>query len=261
MSTQATVYANEHRRPVTKTFSLINGQLEIKTAASASCGKFRVIDIEGLEGLREFFIRAHHHQALIFGVPELKQGVLLSAARMVEYCGVEPAIQRNKQFFRYSEGRAFMLLDHDPTPGANPLGENELVQLLRDTVPELAGVRLLSRPSASSFIYHGDEMLRGAGGWHLYCEVDQGSLIPAAAKLIEARLWVAGYGRIEITTAGTTLTKTLIDMAVYNAPHFDFIKGKCRAPLWQRNQAPQIHEPTTPGDGVWRLAETLGFAP
>jgi hypothetical protein len=180
-------------------------------------------------------------QALIHGVPINGATRVLTRKAFAAMGRPAGATTRTNDAFVWPDGPGVLMLDYDPRAGADPLGRDELVQLIRTAAPGLANAAMLWWPSASSCIWAGDTELRSVKGQRLYFLVHDAADIPRAGAALVARLWLAGLGRIEISKSGALLERTLIDASVWQPSRLDFAGGAACGPgLEQRRGAPVI---------------------
>ncbi|MDP3586056.1 MAG: hypothetical protein Q8R61_13075 [Thiobacillus sp.] len=168
------------------------------------------------------------------------------------------AIARAKEYFRWPDGPAILMLDYDPRTGAAPLSPEQLRSALLVAVHELTGAPMAWRPSSSSYIYDaetGNER-RGLRGQRLYIAVAKGSDIPRAGRLIFERLWLSGYGYFAVSKAGSLLERCLFDAAVWSPERLDFAAGAhCQGSLVQRWPAPLLFNLDAPPFDVASLPD------
>ena len=182
-------------------------------------------------------------QALIYGVPINRTASRIvtkdSFARLNKPEGVTT---RTNEAFAWPQGSGVMMLDYDPSPGRDPLDREALVATLRTVLPEPT---FLWWPSASSCIWHGEKELRGVNGQRLWILVQDAADIPRAGAVLTDRLWLAGFGSIQISKSGRMLERTLVDTSVWQTSRLDFAGGAaCGHGLDQRRGAPVV----IPGD-------------
>jgi hypothetical protein len=217
-----------------------DGKLKSIPGANLINGKVEKIVVTSLQALGELFDSLGTDQALTYGVT-VQDALILSRAEL-ERTPVPGAITRTNDHFKFGDGAGVLFLDYDPPKGTPPLSPRELVDTIRAAVPELEAVELLWRPSSSSCIFDAvtGEQLTGIKGQHLYCIVQRATDIPAMIKTIEARLWLAGFGRVELSEAGTVLYKTLIDDSVAQPERLDFTRADCGPGLVQRMEPSRV---------------------
>lgn len=202
-------------------------------------GKAAVRTIEGLADLAEILISLTPAQALVYGVPIDKAARIMTRRAFAEAGRPDGATTRTNDAFAWPQGAGVLMLDYDPASRGRALGPEELVRTIRDVVPGLAAAALLWWPSASSCIWQGGTELRGIQGQRLYIIAQDAADIPRAGKVLVDRLWLAGFGRIEINTAGGMLERTLVDGTVWQQSRLDFAGGAaCGAGLVQRRGDP-----------------------
>lgn len=189
-------------------------------------------------------------QALAYGINGratarvVTAGALASAAAQSS----EPVIARNREHFAWPEGAGILMLDHDAPPDGPPLSPDELRAALAATCPALANAPAVWRPSAGSCIYTKDGAeLRGIGGQRLYVPVLDAGDIPRALQVLFDRLWLAGFGRYELSKSGAWLARAAIDASVAQPERLDFCGGaECGRGLEQRLPPPILFHPDAP---------------
>ncbi|MGL1833236.1 DNA primase family protein [Rhodocyclaceae bacterium SMB388] len=64
----------------------------------------------------------------------------------------------------------------------------------------------------------------GMKGLHCYAVIDHGTMIPEVLKRLHVRAWLAGYGRIQVSSSGVPLDRSIIDTALKssNQPIFEY---------------------------------------
>lgn len=77
-------------------------------------------------------------------------------------------------------------------------------------------------------------------GKHLYLFPEKTTYIPRFWEVLGKRLWLAGYGRVEISRSGSLLSRTIIDLSVGSPDRLDFVAGAvCKDGLEQRLPEPE----------------------
>ena len=160
-------------------------------------------------------------QAFAYGVPNGGDGEVVSRSKASEFPG---AITRTRENFGWAgDADRIWMLDHDPRADDN-YRPSQLYVILMEVMPELAGVEVLWTPSASSYIEEiaTGELISDITGQRLYVRLGPGVDSVELAKVLERRLWKAGYGWIMISKAGSALKRTLFDMSVFQPERLDF---------------------------------------
>ena len=233
----------------------------IKDASQCSMSKGYIQQkiIRSFQQLGDGIRRMGQDQAMVHGVPQHKKAAIVSVSQLPYVKtkpGALPVIARSKEYISYPDGPALMMFDHDKAR-PNSVAENdgalqsfspvELIQLITRIMREMGNAGWVSTPSTSSCIFDqtGKE-LRGEGsGFHLYFVVEHGHDIPRFLKVLGKRLFLAGYGRVEISRSGALLFRTLIDLSVGSPERLDFAAGAvCEDGLVQKLPAPQVQEGT-----------------
>lgn len=193
---------------------LIEGFLETKQAAN-------------IQEVAKILDSLTSSQAVIWGICPYQKCHIVTKANLEKFKtnnpGV-PVITRTREFFSYPEGAAIFPIDYDPLEGENPLSDEELLGIFYKLIPGLENAPHLIRPSASSFIYQGEQELKGAGGKRILVVVKNGKDIPRLAKILFKKTWLHGYGRIKISKSGAILVQSiLMDASIYQPERLDFV--------------------------------------
>jgi hypothetical protein len=140
------------------------------------------------------------------------------------------------------------MLDYDPPKEGAALDMTQLRDALATTCLPLDSAPAIWRPSASSCIYSSDGAeLRGVAGQRLYIPVLEAADIPRAGQVLFERLWLAGYGRYELSKAGAFLLRSVIDASVFQPERLDFCGGAATGKgLVQRLPAPVVFNADAP---------------
>lgn len=205
-----------------------------KSAAMMFEGKYETVEVKTLEEFNAVLDDLEYEQAAGYGLGPADSGSICVKKRE----GVKGAIARSKKNFKFGDGAGIFMLDIDPRKDGVTHTAAEIHKMLVDAVPELNGVRMLCRPSASSNIYakcdfpdgniKEDEVLIPEGGWHLYFFLDRACDVPAIGKIVNKKLWLAERGYILITGNGVQLERNLVDTCVWQGERLDFAAGaKC----------------------------------
>jgi len=98
-----------------------------------------------------------------------------------------------------------------------------LLRILAGVFPGLADAAVWVRGSLSAGVHREGETPKPGRGFHLYFAVDDASDIPRFGKVLFYQLWLAGYGFVAISAAGTFLIRAVIDGAVFDGERLDFV--------------------------------------
>jgi hypothetical protein len=159
-----------------------------------------------------------------------------------------PVIARTRDYFSWPDGAGLMMLDYDAPADGDPLNMTQLRDGLAMACLPLDSAPAVWRPSASSCIHvKGGAELRGIAGQRLYIPVIDASDLSRAGQVLFDRLWLAGYGRYELSKSGAFLARSLIDASVFQPERLDFCGGaSLGAGLEQRLPEPIIFNPDAP---------------
>lgn len=220
-----------------------DGRLEKIAAGQLLEGTARRKTVRDLAHLAEGLTRLEPNQALTYGVTEAANVRIITEAAWKKRGRPDTDIPRTRRNFAWPAGPGILQIDHDPPKGGTALTREGLIGALRDAAPALADVGMLWWPSASSHIVNTttDEDLTGLRGQRVYMIAKDARDIERAGAVLFRRLWLAGYGHVEISGAGSLLVRSPIDPMVYQPERLDFAAGAvCEAPLEQRRGEPVL---------------------
>lgn len=231
------------RLPATlgKTFRLTAVGLEKRTAGQMVEGSFQTCEFEDVEALAEILEDVGTDQAIMSSLPKdgRPRGEIVTKADKTLHPG---ALTRTKEDFCFPPDQpGISILDYDPPAGLSPLTQEQLWALLLATVPGIESAGVLWWCSGSSFIYQGENQIRGLGGQRVYILIKDVADTKRFGENLFKRLWLSGHGRFEISAAGSLLSRSIIDMAMFQPARLDFIGGAiCEFPLEQRRGLPVV---------------------
>ncbi|WP_374487012.1 hypothetical protein [Zoogloea sp.] len=225
-----------------KIFRLVEGgNLRKDTAGQLVEGTFEAVSFENVWGLSDVLASVGTDQAITASTPlnGATSGRLVTKSAKRDNPG---ALARSKSDFGFAAGvGGLLVLDFDPPAHGEALGRDALWGAVQQVAPGLASAGVVWWCSGSSHIFEGNQERQGLRGQRLYVMVGEAADIPRAFEALEARLWIAGYGRVEIGAAGQRLVRGLFDHAMSEPARLDFCGGAiCRPPLEQRRGAPVV---------------------
>lgn len=246
---QLTVLSN-HGGLLTKQYALDqDGTLTKNTKAFLVEGAATKVSISSLSDFSHLLLGLAPNQCLTYGVTEHD---VVGIVRKRELHNHPGKIARDRKNFQYRQGPAILMIDYDPVGGQAPLSREELRDCLYKACPELAEASMLWTASASSHISDSrtGADLTGLRGQRFYILVADGTDIPRAGKALYERLWLVGYGRSIVSSAGRLLDRSVIDSSVWQPEREDFAAGaQCVPPLVQRRpEHGCINDPARPFD-------------
>lgn len=209
-----------------------NGELvKDGTPCALSNGKVKTIQCVSLDALASCLNGLKTNQAVSYGVCGRAKAEVVSRKCQPTH---PDAITRTKENFDWLD-QAVMMIDYDPPEGTESVSPDQLRQMLIEVMPELEGIAMLWRPSASSNIYSGKTELAGITGQRIYIVVNDGKQIPRIGEIMAKRLWLTGHGYIAISKSGAMLVRCPVDTNVWQPERLDFAAGaSCVAPLEHR---------------------------
>jgi hypothetical protein len=230
-------------RPATlgKTFRLTASGLEKKTAGQMVEGSFQVLEFSNAEALAQILTSVGNDQAIMASLPAdgRAAGKIVTKAEKPNHPG---ALSRSKADFNFPANQpGIIALDYDPPASETPLTRDQLWALLLATVPGLETAGVIWWCSGSSHIYQGEAQIQGLRGQRLYILIQDLADTERFGEVLFKRLWLAGRGRVEISTAGSLLMRSIFDQAMAQVARLDFIGGAvCEPPLEQRRGLPVV---------------------
>ncbi len=254
---EVTRIENAGKAPLTKSFDLREGMLHKVTSAKLVLGSAHRMGVACIQEFGDLLASLEPHEALTYGVADNRDSEIVTDAALRNKPG---AISRTRKYFSFRPAPSIMLLDHDPAPDASPVTAEQLRNSLIEACPELAAAPMAALGSASSFIYDCERELRGAGGWHLYVVVADGSDIERAGNALYEHCWRAGIysecpGYYKVSKSGQLLDRNLIDASVWQPERLDFAAGAlCIEPVVQRRPLVQFWNPAAPPFDTRRIA-------
>ena len=246
---QCTLLTSITPKRLSKRFTRVGNTLVKESGGNLTDGIAEFLTFDSLAEFAALLPTLKPNQALAYGVNGHNRARVIPKDTNPPAGNNLPVINRTRDHFRWPEGAGLLMLDYDPAPDGNPLGADELHAALATACPALADAPAIWRPSASSCIHNAqtDEELRGIGGQRLYVPVLNARDIPRAGQALFERLWLAGFGRYELSKSGAFLARTLIDASVFQPERLDFCGGaECGKGLAQRLPDPVLINPTAP---------------
>lgn len=225
-----------------KMFRLLeDGSLRKDTAGQLVEGTFEVVSFDTVQDLADVLASVGTDQAITASLP--RNGATYGRIVAKHMQRSSPgALTRTKSDFGFSAGvGGVLVLDYDPPAQGEALSQDALWGAVLRVAPGLASGGVVWWCSGSSYIFEGDQERQGLRGQRLYIMAGDAADIPRAFEALEARLWIAGHGRVEIGAAGQRLLRGLFDHAMSEPARLDFCGGAvCRPPLEQRRGAPVV---------------------
>jgi len=215
---------------LSKRFNLVNNKLVKIAGGKLKRGIGEKISLETINDFAELLKVLKPNQAITYGVTNAPKVIIIPEddikkenLKKTTY----PILARTRANFNWSSDAGILMVDYDPPAGEKPLTREELIEVLLKILPALIHSPFIWRPSVSSCIKSAatGEMLRGISGQRIYIPIKIGKDTPRSGNVLFKRLWLAGFGRIEISKDGKLLKRTIIDGSVYKPEGLDFAGG------------------------------------
>ncbi len=227
---------------LSKAFRLENGRLVKESGGQLFDGAADRIAVD-FAGFAALLDSLTPRQALAYGVNGHESARVVPAAKLPTKPTTPPTIARDRRHFNWSDGLGVLMLDYDPPPNERPLDRESLLQEVSRGWPALVDAPHLWRPSAGGCIHRSDtgEELKGVSGQRLYVLIANAADATRAGSVLFDRLWLAGFGRFEVSKSGALLSRTIIDGSVFQPERLDFCGGAdCGPGLEQRLPQPLV---------------------
>lgn len=230
---------------VTKQFWLdAEGNLQKQTTAMVKRGSMQRLTVADAENFAEVLAGLRTNECLVYGVPPRDDAELVTSEAWAKLGKPDNPLPRAKDVFAWPSGAGVLLLDYDaPKNGTVALDRDALLAALEQAAPNMAMHDRLWWPSTSSLIFDAatGKELSGIKGQRLYPLVLDATDIPRAGTALNERLWLAGYGRYEVSKSGSLLERPLFDGSVWQTNRIDFAAGAdCHKGLEQRRGKPLV---------------------
>lgn len=239
-----TIFTSTAPATLGKTYTLqADGKLSKTTAGQMVAGSFTVKPFNTAHDLATILSCLTTAQAISSSLPTSgKPSGRVATEKALASGNHSDAVARTKRHFNLPAGQpGFALIDVDAPPSSEPLSRDALWQLLTDLCPAIASAGVLWWPSGSSCIFDGDTQLQGIRGQHCLLLVQDLSDLVRFGQVLNQRLWLAGHGRIEVSSSGALLERSIVDASVHQPARLVFSAGAvCHPPLSQRRGAPLV---------------------
>lgn len=211
--------------PLSKSFRLSeSGEINKTAAAQMTDGKATLITIDFSDFATKL---SSANTSTAFGYGLFEQDKYGKSAKLTvknKANNAKRLIARTKEYFSYMPQPGIIMLDFDPSQnGHSIISSSEMMDILCRTTNAFENVAYCSRGSLSSCVHKIGESPKPGGGFHLYIPVTDASDIPRFGKALFQRLFIAGYGYIDLAANGAMLVRSIIDATVFSAERLDFV--------------------------------------
>ena len=241
---QFTILTSQYPKVLSKEIRLDNTGSIIKIPSANLCsGTATVKSVTSIFEFADIISKLNSNQALTYGVPTngITDAKIVTKNKFDEGSNKPNLITRSEQHFEWPASAGIMMFDYDPDDVV--LEKDVVLNLLYTVCTQIKKVDHIWWISSSSNIVNEKtgEHLSAVTGQRIYLMVKDASDIPRSAKLIEQRLWLAGFGSIKVSASGSMLERVPFDMCVYQPSRMDFAAGaSCTAPLIQHRGEPLV---------------------
>jgi hypothetical protein len=206
---------------LTKRIDLVDGKL-VKSAPGSFVNKCERFTRPSLSEVMAVLDQLGDHQAAGWGVHVADADVVPvdTVERVDAGQTVAGAIARSQKHMTWSNSAGVLMIDADVPHAAEDLRQ-QLIKAGEVVGIDLAGTEMFYRPSSSAGVYA--EGVPPLAGGRIYMAVEQAGDIPRIGQMLFTGLWLLGRGRIDVSSAGMPLVRTLIDGLVWQAERMDFV--------------------------------------
>ncbi len=205
---QFTIFRNA-KSIMAKRLSLApDGSLVKMSAANMTEGTAETVT-DTLADLAKLLRVLDQQEALGLGICDRAPVQIVTAKALAKH---PEAVARTQEHFHFPAGPALLYFDSDTAAG-----QDELVEAITQVLPSFAGAEKLVVFSTSAGVHRvgEDKPVARSKGLHLYTTVLDGFDLPRFGKALCRRLWLAGFGHVEISKAGCLLVRQIIDAATF----------------------------------------------
>lgn len=230
-----------------------NNELVKGGGGNMQLGEVHKVECASMQEVAEVISNLSNDQALAYGVPIIADELFVASKNnhsQVEYqrkfiqksqkgLAKAPTITRTKDQFKFSESEGLLMLDIDCPDDKVGLDKEDVLDKLSQVSSDIKKAPMVLLPSSSSYIYNEDVKLTDLTGLRILVGVKDARDIPRAGDVLNKRLWRSGYGRIEVSKAGSLLERSLVDAVVWQPERLDYCGASvCVEPL--RQEKPEI---------------------
>lgn len=220
-----------------------DGTIAKKAAVCLSAGTVDVLSVRSIADFAEALSQTGSDEALAYGVPRRGPGRIMSEKQWIKAGRPSEVQQRCRAEFDWPTTGTLWMLDYDAPSEGEVMSQQALLDALYMACPGMKVASHLWWTSSSSEIFNGEtgKQISGVRGQRVYVAVQDATDIPRAGAALVNRLWLNGFGSIQISSAGSLLERTLVDAAVFQPERLDFSAGaSCTWPLEQRRAPPVV---------------------
>ena len=195
-----------------------------------------------LSELPEVLQDIEHYECLCHGIysgSDSQKQIVTKAVKEFEYPTDDNVIPKTKDYFHYPN-QALMMFDIDGYDG----NLDEILNIIYEVLPEFKDCAKVISESSSASIYKDDTLLSNNSNYHIYFVAKnvKDSNYKTFANIIFNKLWLAGYGKINLDKNKFPLLRTVIDESVFSPERPDFVNCICEKGLQQKRITPYYIE-------------------
>ena len=234
-----TVFTSTRPAQLGKVFSIQDGQLNKTVAANMVEGYYEVKAFNNRPSFAKLLMTIGTNQAICTSLPRLdtwRGRVVVESKAKTAGC-----LARTKNDFPFKAVPGVLTLDYDPPKGQTALTRDELLGKFLLLCPAAANAGVIWWCSGSSHIHGPAGEMQGLRGQRLYVLIQDISDTERTGAVLRDLCWLNGLGRIEISSSGSLLKRSLWDEMMSQAARLDFIGGAvCTPPLHQERGEPVL---------------------
>lgn len=224
----------ESEGTLAKRWEFVDGKPQKTSAAQMTRGSYSTREFSTAAGLAAVLDGVTTRQAVCASLAHdgSASGTIVTQAALSANPGAKT---RTKACFGLKPGPGLLFLDHDSATAEGGMSRDDLWQWLVRFMPQIESAGVVWCPSGSSHLCHADKDLTGLRGQHFFVMLADASDGPRIVKVLAARFWLEGLGRVDVSKSGALLLRCPIDTAPSDAARLIFAGGAdCISPLEQR---------------------------
>jgi len=228
---------------LTKEFSLVDGDIRKESSGFLALGtatKKKILFDDFLGEMNG----AKSNVAFGYGVADATLNTPITIVSKKKLETHKNAISRSKDNFKYESGPGILMLDYDPSErGYSVEYSVDFIAIISDIFAEFKCCAIIARSSVSAGVFKEGEYFTNINkGHHIYFPALNASDIPRFGKVLYKRLWLAGFGHIDISIKGVKLERTIIDAAVFSPERLDFVAKPVLTTTGLSYSEPEVHQ-------------------
>ncbi|WP_340123643.1 virulence-associated E family protein [Methylobacter svalbardensis] len=216
-----TIYTSSYSE-LSKKYYREDGAIKKQASAQMTNGKAMRVTMP-FENFPEVIAKVSENQAFGYGTHPSEYKNIVGITTKHNAKPDQGLLARTKDYFGYPQEGGVLMIDHDPSMYGANLTSDELIKVLIEIHPQIGQAAHLCRNSVSAGVHLTGKESTGSTGFHAYIPVCNAYDIPRYGQVLFDRLWLKGYGYIDLSSNGSLLVRTVIDGSVFSPERLDFV--------------------------------------